>query len=124
MENEKEITKDIAHPEHDCPSTVETEEERVLTMVISNGIFIMGICGRSEYLIDGILYNPRQYILGPSQSPTDPPNSMAHFLAPLPGAPDQIGIPYGCLKYSVGDRDVALVRLYFQVTTPKNGLNG
>lgn len=121
---ENKITKDIAHLEHDCSSTVETEEERVLTMVISNGIFIMGICGRSDYLVDGIFYSPRQYILGPSQNPADPPGSMAHFLAPLPGAPDQVCIPYGCLKYPVGNKDAALVRLYFQVTTPKNGLNG
>ena len=121
---ENEIIKDIAHPKQDWRSTDEIEEEHVLTMVISNGIFIMGTCGRSEHLIDGILYSPRQYILGPSQNPADPPGSMAHFLAPLPGAPDQIGVPYGCLKYPVGNKDAALVRLYFQVTTPKNGLNG
>lgn len=121
---ENEIIKDIAHPEPDWCSTDETDQGHILTMVISNGIFIMGTCVRSEQLIDGILYNPRQYILGPSQSPTDPPGSMAHFLAPLPGAPDQIGIPYGYLKYPVGNKDAALVRLYYQVTTLKNGLNG
>lgn len=102
----------------------------VLIMIISNGIFIMGMANpykeagaaEEELLPTEILYNPRQYSLGPSPDLSASPGSLSHYLAPLPGTPASIEIPHGSLRYIIGNKDAGLVRLYFQVITPKQGI--